>query len=240
MALITVTDKNYNQGNLLYVQSVTNEILSQTDCKVESCVLGSRSVMKINCDSGYSDIVKAEIADKLAEVVAINYKYDFFNKEIKVSGLNSDEKEILMASLIAADLDEDKRYTYERLKNFDDIALDGIYNFRLQPLKNKWKEIVSYMPSCFVNSQLKDFILYLLENKKKRVYVDCGRVYDSHFRRLRRCSLLGGGDKLSIVREVLLSNCGEVELSGPLPEEDEFYLKEFFSDKIYFSNGILS
>ena len=84
------------------------------------------------------------------------------------------------------------------------------------------------MPTCFVNSQLKDFISYLLENKKKRVYVDCGRVYDAHFKRLKRCSLLGGGDKVSIVREVLLSNCGEIELTGPLPADDEFYLKEFY------------
>lgn len=240
MALITVTDKNYNQNNLLYVQSVASDILSQTDSKVDSRVLGSRSVLTVDCDDGYSKIIKAEIADKLAEVVAINYKYAFFDREIKICGLTSDEKEILMASLIAADLEEDKRYVYERLKRYDDIALDGIYNFRLKPLKNKWKEIVSYMPSCFVNSQLKDFVLYLLENKKKRVYVDCGKVYDCHYKRLKRCSLLGGGDRLNIIREVLLSNCGEVEVTGILPSIDEFYIREFFADKIYFSNGYFS
>ena len=73
------------------------------------------------------------------------------------------------------------------------------------------------------------------ENKKKRVYIDNGRVYDSHYRRLKRSSLLDG-DGVKIIREVLLSNCGEVELSGSIPKDDEFYLKEFYNDKIFFSN----
>ena len=61
-------------------------------------------------------------------------------------------------------------------------------------------------------------------------------MYDSHYRRLKRSSLLEG-DEIKIVREVLLSNCGEVELSGAIPKEDEYYLKEFYTDKIFFSSG---
>ena len=97
-----------------------------------------------------------------------------------------------MASLIAADLDEDKRYTFEKIKNFEDIAVDGIFNFRLQPLKKKWKEVAECIPTCFLREQLKEFISYLVENKRKRVYVDQGKVYDSHYRRLKRSSLLDG------------------------------------------------
>ena len=73
-----------------------------------------------------------------------------------------------------------------------------------------------------------------MENKKKRVYIDDGKVYDAHYRRLNRSELLGG-DKVKIVREVLLSNCGGIEVSGKIPEEDEFYLKEYYSDNITFS-----
>jgi hypothetical protein len=91
------------------------------------------------------------------------------------------------------------------------------------------------MPPHFVNSELKDFISFLLENKKKRSYIDSGKVYDQHFRRLLRCTLLGY-ENARIIREVLLSNCGEVEISGSLEPDDEFYLKEFYKDKIYFSH----
>jgi hypothetical protein len=136
--------------------------------------------------------------------------------------------------LIAADLEEDKKYSFDKLKCFKEIAIDGIFNFRLKPLKRKWQDVVSYIPTCFLNSQLKDFLSYLLENKTKRVYVDNGRVYDWHFRRLKRSNLLDC-DQVKILREVILSNCGEVELSGELPKDDEYYLKEYYADKLFFS-----
>ncbi len=240
MAQLTVTEKENSKYNLFYIQSVLSELLTNAGCKIENKQRGSRAVMTVTCPDYYSEIVWAELIDKLAEVVVIKYKYDYFKKSVKVSGLNNVEKEILLTSLIAADLDEDKKYTIERFKGLSETAIDGIFNFRLQPLKKKWEDIVSYMPACFINSQLKDFVTYLLENKKKRVFVEEGKVYDSSYRRLKRCRLMGGGDKVCILREILLSNCGEIGLAGALPEEDEFYIKEYFKDKIFFSQKFFS
>ena len=234
MALITVSEKDYNQNNLTYVRAVNSEIFSRAKCITNSEVLGSRAILKIDCPDCYEQIIKAEVADKLAEIIAVNYKYDYFTKMVKVSGLNLVEREILMASLIAADFEEDKRYAYEKLKGLNDVAIDGMFNFRMQPLKRKWIDVVSYMPSGFLNSQLKEFVSYLLENKRQRTYIEGEKVYDCHYRRLNRTDLLGG-ESVNIVREVLLSNCGEVEITGKIPEEDESYLREFYKDKIYFS-----
>lgn len=236
MAKIIVTDKDYNENNLLYAQNCLCELVQSISGSFSIERSGNRSVLMVNCPSEYQEIVSAEIADKTAEIVAINYKYEFFKKHVKVAGLNEKEYEILLASLIAADLEEDKRYAFNKMKGSFDIAIDGIYNFRLKALKQKWLDIVSFMPPCFINSQLKDFISYLLENKKRRIYIDGGKVFDSHYRRLLRSSLLDG-EGLKITREALLSNCGEIELSGELPEDDEYYLKEFYNDKIYFHNG---
>ena len=69
----------------------------------------------------------------------------------------------------------------------------------LKPLKKKWLDITACIPECFLNSQLKEFIYFLLENKKKRVYVDDGLVYDSHYTRLKRSSLLDV-DGVKIIR----------------------------------------
>jgi hypothetical protein len=177
-----------------------------------------------------------EILDKVAEIIAVKYKYDFLKREVKVGGLNSVEKEILLTSLIAADLDDDKKYSFDRLACYDDIAVDGVFNFRLKPLKKKWKDVSECVPSCFLSSQLKEFITYLLENKRKRVYIENGRVYDAHYRRLKRSALLGG-DGAEILKEVLLSCCGEVELIGEISRDDEFYLKEYFNRKIIFNTA---
>ncbi len=240
MAQLTVTEKENSKYNLFYIQSVLSELLTNAGCKIDNKQAGSRAVMTVSCPDYYSEIVWAELADKLAEVVVIKYKYDFFNKTVKVCGLNPVEREILLTSLISADLEEDKKYTVERFRGLEETAIDGIFNFRLQPLKRKWEDIVSYMPSCFVNSQLKDFVTYLLENKKNRVYVENGKVFDDHYRRLKRTRLMGGGEKVSILREILLSNCGEIGIYGTLPEEDEFYIKEFYKDKIFFSDKFFS
>ena len=238
MSGITVSEKDYNESNLFYVKSAVSDILNGTGSTCEISRSGSRSVFKVNCPDGYEQTLCAEIADKLAEVVAINYKYEFFKGKVEARGLSEKEKEILLAGIIAADLDDDKKYVFDKIKGQYDVAIDGVYNFRLQPLKRKWTEIVSYIPTGFPNTGLKEFIGFLLENKRKRVYIDDGKVYDSHYRRLKKSDLLGGGD-LSILKEVLLSNCGEIELSGKIPESDEKYLKEFYGDRIFFSAGYL-
>lgn len=237
MTTITISERDYNQDSLLYVQNSIGELLSHADCSINNKTIDGRAILSVNCPEYYADIIKTELADKVAEIIAIKYKYEYFKKNILVSGLSKNEREILLASLIAADLEDDKKYAYEKIKKYTNIAIDGTFNFTLNALKNKWKDIVGCMPDCFLNSQLKDFVYYLLENKRKRVFVDDGRVYDCHYRRLKRSSLLDGDD-IKIIREILLSNCGEVELSGRIPESDEFYLKEFYCDKIFFSNSL--
>ena len=49
--------------------------------------------------------------------------------------------------------------------------------------------------------------------------------------------MLLDGQSTLITREILLSNCGEIRLYGEIPEEDEYYLKEFYNDKIVFSTN---
>jgi hypothetical protein len=234
MRLITITEKENNVNNLTYVQSGGMELFKHADCKVESYKTDDRAVLSIKCPDKYIDIVKSEIVDKVAEIIVIKYKYDYLKKTVFVSGLNFADKEILIASLIAADLDDDKRYAFDRLKQYSEIAIDGTFNFRLKALKKKWHDVVGYIPVSFVRTQLKEFISFLIESKKKRIYVEGGQVYDSHFRRLKRSTLLGENDA-SVIKEVLLSNCGEIELSGEISKDDEYYLREFYGDKIIFS-----
>ncbi|MBQ6980094.1 MAG: hypothetical protein IJQ07_05560 [Clostridia bacterium] len=234
MAIICITDDLTNLNGMEYIKNSVSEIAAKTETRVILATKGVRCELSFDCPDYYADILNAEVADRIAEVIAVGYKYRYFTSAIKVAGLTSTEREILLASLIAADLTEDKKYAFDRVKTLKDAAIDGIFNFRLKPLKKKWQDIAEYMPALFIGSQLKDFVSYLLENKKKRTYIDDCKVYDNYYRRLKRCSLLGGEDG-EIVREVLLSNCGEVEIRGTLPPTDEKYLKEFYGDRVYFA-----
>ena len=72
----------------------------------------------------------------------------------------------------------------------------------------------------------------------KRVYFDGGQVYDKRYNLLKRVELLSGDSgEISIVKEILLSGAGEVELGSPLPEKDETYLKLFYGDRVRFNEG---
>lgn len=234
MTEITITESVKNQKNILYLQTGIIEKLSNTDCEVKVKNSNDRAEIKLLCPEQYLDVVKCEIVDMIAEVVVIGYKYEFLKNTLKICGLSEDEKEILLTSLISADLFEDKRWVIDQLKEYNEISIDGVYNFRLAPLKNKWNKVVGYMPSVFVSEQLNDFVGYLLENKTKRAYVSNGRVYDWRYVRLKRCNLLDY-QSLKVIRELLFSNCGEVELKGKIPLEDENYIKAFYKDKIIFS-----
>lgn len=233
MTEIRISDGIERENGLYYIKNSVAEITEKAKASARLNSAGKRSDVVFDCPEYYSEILQAEISDRVAEVVAVGYKYRFFKSAIKISGLNPIEKEILLASLIAADLKDDKKYVYDRVKAFKTVNIDGLFNFRLKPLKKKWQDIADYMPTVFIDGQLKDFIVFLLENKKKRTYIDGCKVYDNYYRRLKRCSLLGG-DEGRIVREVLLSDCGEVEIRGDIPETDEKYLKEFYGDKIFF------
>ncbi len=229
-----ITENVAEESSVLYIQSTLSELFSHARCTASYSVVDGRARLAVSCPDELREIVRAEICDKAAEIAAVKYKYDFFKEKLLVSGLSAVETEILFAGLIAADLEDDKRYAYKRYFEEGEIALDGTYNFRLAPLRKKWQDVADYMPKVFINAQLKEFISYMIEDRKKRVYVSGGRVYDAHYRVLKRRALLGG-EGAELTREVLLSGGGEVELSDAIAGEDEFYLKEFFGDKVYFA-----
>ena len=232
MANIYITDKTGQTNNLNYVKNTLSELFYALSVGVDIKTEGARDSMTLTIPDDYFTTVQVEVADKLAEIIAISYKYAFFKDKVHVSGLTSLEKELLTLSLISADFEEDKGYAFTRLKNESIISLDGMYNFRLKALKKKWCEIVDCMPTCFMKSQLKDFIGFLIETRKNVVYVDNKKVYDTHYRRLRRTDLLENREECPIIKEILLSDGGRVEITGDIEKEDEEYLKEFFVGKI--------
>ena len=63
MAQITVTDKDYNKSNLLYVQNSLSELLTQINGSATCKQLGSRSVLSVVCDEEFSNLLRCEIAD---------------------------------------------------------------------------------------------------------------------------------------------------------------------------------
>ena len=239
MREIKITESSLRYDNLVYVKNSLVDISEQINAIINLQNYKNRCELVIRFPDEYCEIFLLEIRDRLADVIAINYKHKFFKKRIKFSGLSEIESELLITSLISADVDEDKKYAVKKLKGYSEYSLDGIFNFRMKPLKEKWKEIAGYIPPSFTKNQLKDFINYLIKDKKgKRVYIDGGKVYDKRFNLLTRNKLLSlDSGELNIVKEVLLSGAGEVELCSPVSKLEDKYLKEFYESKVFLSDG---
>lgn len=236
MSEIKISESSIRSNNVTYLYQSLGDIITQINAKVDVKSGRNRYELIIDVPPEYKELFVAEAEDKIADVIAVNYKYNYFKKNAVVSGLPVNEKELLLTALIAADLNDDKRYIIKKLKSFTEYSIDGIFNFRMKALKEKWNEIISYVPTTFASSSLKDFVAYLIKDKVgKKVYFENGRIYDKRYNVLNRNSLICDDADLKTTKEILLSGAGEIELLTPLPDKDEYFVKEFYGDKVYFS-----
>jgi len=242
MSFIKISDSESSGTNMFYLYNQIAPIVNRLGGKAELDCRGKRCSFCIAVDKSYSGFVRAEIEDKIADVITVNYKYEYFKENIAIKGLEKLKYEILLSALICADLEDDKRYVSAKMSRFDEYSIDGSFNFRMKPLKKKWEDIVSIIPPYFQEDQLKEFIIYILREKRgKKVYVEHERVYDKNFNRLQRTMLTDlNFQEGKVIREVILSGSGEVELNDRPPELDEYYLKEYFGDKIVFGKSFFA
>ena len=231
-----VTDSDYRRSGVDYIYKGLKRQVAAAGGTQRLGEDGGRRYYAFDVADSYAKRLKDTLEDRIADVIAVNYKYDYFKKRIKVAGLKSVEYELLLSALISADIDEDKRYVIARICG-SPYSIDGSFNFTMKPLVDKWNEIVGYIPPYFTAEQLKEFVSFIVSEKKGgRVYVAGGSVYDVDYNLLTRADLAGDGD-CRLIREIILSSSAEVELSSPVEGKDEFYLKEFFGDKIFFGKG---
>ncbi len=237
MENILVSESCENSENILYIRNNISQIIFK-DSKDEIVSDRHRFCIKFNVDEKVIRLATKDIADKVADIIAIQYKYLYFQERLKIGGLNAFSKEILLTALISADLYEDKRYILSKFKYFNELAIDGFFNFRLDSLKRKWYEICSFIPEFFTERELKDFVLYLINEKTvRKVRVDGEKVYDRLGNRLRRATLTPGKNLL-VFKELLLAGVNEVEIFALPSDEIEIkYLKDYFGDKILFNSG---
>lgn len=234
MRIFKISDSASNKEGIDYLAYTLKDVISDVKGECKRFDDEYRSGIKISVTRGYADYIRSEIEDKIADVIAVGYKYDCFKKGIGGFGLSDFERELLYSALIAADIDEDKRYAVRKMRNFDEYAVDGIFEFRLTPLKRKWADVIGYIPTAFTSGQMMDFVRYLIGEKRgKKAIVENGKVYDGNYNLLQRTFLLPKSDEGKIVKEVILSASGRIETDSIIPESDKRYLRDFYGNRMY-------
>ncbi len=238
MKKIAITDSLGDEVGILYISSSIKELVKDFGGDLRIDKADERIKITVESPAQYYDLYKAEIEDKIGDVIAIKYKNDFLKRELRTIGLTPYENEILHTAIISADFEDDKRYAMRKLRAFESFAIDGIFNFRMQALKNKWKEVSSYIPFFFTGSQLCEFVSYVIGEKKgKKVVIEGNAVYDLNFNRLKRSSLICNA--ADVVKEALLSSSSFVEVVRCVSLEEEEQLKRYFGRRVTFLKGSL-
>ena len=84
MSFIKVTDSGESKSNMFYLHSQITPLVNRLNGKSEINCEKDRCVYKLWIDKTYTGFIRAEIEDRIADVVAVNYKYQFFKQNINI------------------------------------------------------------------------------------------------------------------------------------------------------------
>lgn len=228
---ITITQSGAPGAYIQYLRGRVSDRFSflsaESDCKGD----GDRTALVFRAEKKYCPYIRKYTEENIADVIAVGYKYRFFGKRLVLPLLSAVEKDILLTALVAADYPEDRAYALSRLHGAGEYCIDGIFRFRLRPLKERWEGIAGYIPAEFDRAALSGFLEFLIGESRGKVFLKDGRLYDEDYRSLCRSLLIGSA---SPVREVLLSGAESVYcLGAPDPATAEF-LKKYYKEKAVF------
>ncbi len=182
-------------------------------------------------ERAYCPYVRRFAEDTIADVIAVGYKYDFFEKRLILPLLDPKLRRRLITALVAADYKEDKAYAKKRFVGFDQYSLDGVFHFRLQDLKERWEGIAAYVPTDMSAASVDGFLEFLTEDGEGKLFVKNGKVYDEEYRPLTRSFLTG---KETVEGEIILGSAERVYCFGETDRETAAFLRKYYGNKATF------
>ena len=231
MEEITITQNGFDG---LYMSYLYGKVKERFDFLPAVCSLkkqGACSQIDFKTEREYCPYVRRFAEDTIADVIAIGYKYRYFEQTVQVPLLSSIEKRLLLTALVSADYKEDKAHIAKRIRGFENYCLEGLYHFRLQDLKKRWQGIVEYIPIDMSKESLDGFLEFLVEDGQGKLFVKNGKAYGEDYRVLTR-SLLTGVE--STLGEIVLSGAERVYCFGETDEASKRFLEKYYGEKAVF------
>ena len=231
MEEITITQNGFDGRYMSYLYGKVRERFSflPSECQLQTD--GDHLELAFKTERAYCPYVRRFAEDTIADVIAVGYKYAYFEKRLQLPLLSADQKRLLFTALVAADFKEDKAYTLRRVCGLNQYCLDGTYRFRLRELTKRWSDVAEYVPVDMGEVSLDGFLGFLIEDGESKLFVKDGKVYDDEYRLLSRSYLTG---KETPVGEILLGQAGRVYCFGETDAETRSFLKKYYGKKAFF------
>lgn len=231
MEEITITQNGFDSLYMSYLYGKVKERFSFLPAEFDFQKDGDGATIACKTDRAYCPYVRRYAEENMADVIAVGYKYAFFEKRLTLPLLTKAQKRVLLTSLVAADLKEDRAYVLRRLCGAESYSLDGVFHFRLRELKRRWEEIADYVPADMGTAALDGFLGFLVEDGEGKIFLKGGRVYDENYRPLSRSTLTG---ESSAIGEILLGGAERVYCFGETDGDTRAFLKKYYAEKATF------
>ncbi len=231
MEEITITQNGFDGLYMSYLYGKVRERFSFLPSTCDMAKQGDCTEIAFKTERAYCPYVRRFTEENIAEIIAIGYKYAFFEKRLPLPLLTGTQKRLLLTALVSADYKEDRAYILRRVRGFTSYCIDGTFHFRLQDLKKRWEEIAAYVPADMGELATEGFLSFLAEDGEGKIFLKNGKIYDGEYRRLSRSALTG---KESAIGEILLSGAEQVYCFGETEGETKDFLKKYYGEKVFF------
>ena len=130
-----------------------------------------RRYYSIACCDIYASMVKRMAVGSVSEVLCVGYKNIFLRDLLEVS--NQDfYTDVLINTMCLFDSKQDKIFVSKMIDITQPIFLDGYYHFKMQDIKEKWKDICKLVEENYFivgDTELTlEFLQYLLQSIDNR------------------------------------------------------------------------
>ena len=228
---ITITQNGFDGLYMSYLFGKVRERFAFLPSVCDMAKQGDFTEIAFKTEPAYCPYVRKYAEENIADVLAIGYKYDFFEKRLPLPLLTPLKKRMLLTALVAADYKDDRAHIVKRIRGFEQYCLDGLFHFRLRDLIKRWEEIVEYIPTDMGEGSMDGFIEFLAEDGEGKIFLKEGKVYDEEYRPLTRSLLTGVA---SPIGEILLSCAERVYCFGEVDGETAAFLRKYYGEKAIF------
>lgn len=231
MEEITISQNGFDSLYMSYLYGKVCERFSflPSTCGIEK--KGDCTEIAFQTEREYCPYVRRFTEDNIADVIAVGYKYDYFEKRLTLPLLSKLKKRLLLTALVAADYKDDRAFIARKIRGLANYCLDGMFHFRLRDLQKRWDGIIDYIPTDMGEVSLDGFVEFLIEDGEGKLFIKDGKVYGEDYRQLSR-SLLTGVE--SPIGEILLGGAEQVYCFGEVDGETKAFLNKYYGEKAVF------
>ncbi len=140
MFQLTVSVDSSKADWLYSIEDVIDKKLKECNAVSALNVFGNRLYCGFGCETEYRTQMLAAIKECLIEMYAVVSKFDYIKHNLPLS-LPKFRYEMLVHTLVAFDRENERKLLRKILHVQDGMALDGVFNFALGELKERWSEI---------------------------------------------------------------------------------------------------